>query len=174
MTHPTCAAIRLARPQDLETIRRIEQLSAARMRDTAYPYIADDEPTDLESLAARLAAGGLLVACDGADAPIAQVMFRPLREAWYVEQLDVLPAWAGRRIGAALLDAVAARARAASIGALVLSTFIDVPFNAPYYRRLGFDDLADGALDDELRAIRAEHVLRGLDETRRVFMRRSV
>jgi len=174
MTQPTGVRLRAARPADIEAIRDIERRAAVRMRQTPYSEIADAEPTDAATLAARVAAGGLMAACGDDDAPVAQVMFRPLGGDWYVEQLDVLPEYAGRRIGAALLDAVAARARAAGAAALVLSTFRDVPFNAPYYRRLGFIDLDDAALTQDLLAIRAEHVARGLDESRRVFMRRSV
>ena len=90
-----------------------------------------------------------------------------------------LPSLLGRRlpvgviaVGAALLDAVAGLARARGWPALTLSTFKDVPFNAPYYARLGFAEveaLTPGMLD-----IRAEHEARGLDETARVFMRREV
>jgi GNAT superfamily N-acetyltransferase len=49
------------------------------------------------------------------------------------------------RIGAALLDAVAERARAAGLDGLSLSTFREAPWNAPYYRRLGFVEVAGGA-----------------------------
>jgi GNAT superfamily N-acetyltransferase len=79
------------------------------------------------------------------------VMFRPVEDRAYVEQLDVLPAFAGRRIGAALLDAVAERARAAGLEGLSLSTFREVPWNAPYYRRLGFVDVPDAALTPGMR-----------------------
>jgi hypothetical protein len=47
-----------------------------------------------------------------------------------------------------------------------------VPFNAPYYRRLGFEDVE--ALTPAMAEIRAEHEARGLDETQRVFMRRPL
>lgn len=43
-----------------------------------------------------------------------------------------------------------------------------------YYRRLGFADVADDALTPAMRAIREEHLARGLDETARVFMVRDV
>ena len=93
-------------------------------------------------------------------------MFRPLEGGLYVEQLDVLPAFAGRRIGAALLDAVGER----TSGGLTLSTFRDVPWNAPYYARLGFAEV--DVLTPAMAEIRAEHLARGLDEDARVFMRR--
>jgi predicted N-acetyltransferase YhbS len=171
MTLSAKPTLRAARPSEIGLIRRIERLSASRMRQTAHPDLADDEPTDAATLAARIAVEGLVVACLD-DAPIAFVMFRPLGTGWYVEQIDVLPDHARRGIGAALFDEVARRARSAGAKALLLSTFTDVPFNAPYYARLGFEALPDGGLTEELRAIRAEHVARGLDEDRRVFMQR--
>jgi predicted N-acetyltransferase YhbS len=101
-------------------------------------------------------------------------MFAPLSTRFYIEELDVLTAWAGRRIGAELIEQVDWLARKAGAQQLVLSTFRDVPWNAPYYRRLGFSVIETAQLDAKLRAIRAAHVDRGLDESKRVFMRREV
>ncbi|HIH2643555.1 TPA: GNAT family N-acetyltransferase, partial [Burkholderia cenocepacia] len=67
-----------------------------------------------------------------------------------------------------------ARAAQDGIVEVVLSTFRDAPWNAPYYARLGFHIIDDASLDDALRAIRAHHVALGLDETQRVFMRADV
>ncbi|MBN3820504.1 GNAT family N-acetyltransferase, partial [Paraburkholderia sp. Se-20369] len=92
----------------------------------------------------------------------------------YLEELDVAPSHAGQRIGVRLIEQVAARAAEDGCAQIVLSTFRAPPWNAPYYRRLGFDDIDDATLDDTLRAIRAYHVSLGLDETRRVFMRRDL
>jgi len=66
------------------------------------------------------------------------------------------------------------RAAQDRIAEVVLSTFRDAPWNAPYYTRLGFLIIDDASLDDTLRAVRAHHVARGLDETQRVFMRADV
>ena len=163
--------IRPARPEEIEPVRAIERASAQRFVAIDMQALADDEPTDAATLQRRIGAGGLLVHAD-ADPPIGFVMFRPLADGLYIEQIDVLPEHAGRRLGAALIDAVAALARAQGRDALLLSTFRDVPWNAPYYRRLGFVDLPDDALGEPLQAIRREHLARGLDESRRVFMRR--
>jgi hypothetical protein len=56
----------------------------------------------------------------------------------------------------------------------VLSTFRDVPWNAPYYRRLGFADIDIAELDAALIERRNAHIARGLDESKRVFMRRDL
>ena len=96
--------------------------------------LAEDEPTAAEILVHRISTGGLLVASDEAGSPVAFVMFREVDGCAYIEQTDVLPSHAGKRIGAALIDEVEERAREASWPALLLSTFKDVPWNAPYYR----------------------------------------
>lgn len=166
MTH-----IRPARADEIERVREIERTSASRFLGTELASIADDEPTDAATLAERIAKDGLLVAEDEGS-PVAFVMFREAEGCAYVEQIDVLPSHERRGIGAALLDAAAQAARERGWSALTLSTFRDVPFNAPYYRRLGFAEVSE--LTSGMEQIRREHEARGLDETRRVFMRRDV
>jgi predicted N-acetyltransferase YhbS len=164
-------AFRAARPDEVETIRAIERASAQRFIGI-MDALATDEPTSATVLTAHIAGDGLLVATDG-DELAAFVMFRTVEDRAYVEQIDVLPVHEGRRIGAALLDVVSGRARKAGLKGLSLSTFKDVPWNAPYYRWLGFTDVADEALSPAMREIREEHRARGLDEDARVFMVRD-
>ena len=163
--------IRPACADEIERVREIERVSATRFFGTDRAWLAEDEPTDARTLAERIGSGGLLVATE-ADGPIAFVMFRLVEGCAYVEQIDVLPSHARRGIGAALLEAVAGVARARGWPALTLSTFKDVPFNAPYYARLGFAVVEE--LTPGLAKVRAEHEARGLDETARVFMQRKV
>jgi GNAT superfamily N-acetyltransferase len=163
-------AIRPAIFSEIEAVRDIERASAQRFLGV-MDDLAADEPSPASVLAARIETGGLLVAEIGADLA-AFVMFRPVEDSFYIEQIDVLPAFERQRIGAALIDAVADRARATGLARLTLSTFREVPRNAPYYRRLGFDDIVDGELTPGLLEIRREHLARGLDEEARVFMER--
>ena len=157
---------------EIAEIRTLERASAQRFVGL-MDVLADDEPTPAEVLAARIETCGLVVAVES-EVIVGFVMFRPVEDRAYVEQIDVPAAFAGRRIGAALLDVVDERARAAGWVGLSLSTFREVPWNAPYYRRLGFVAVADDALTPGMLTIRAEHVARGLDEDARVFMVRDV
>ena len=165
-------AFRTARQDEIETIRDLERVSAQRFQGM-IDALAADEPSPSAVLAARIEAGDLVVAVDGDDV-VGFVMFRTVEDHAYVEQVDVLPAYEGQRIGAALLDGVSGRARAAGLKGVSLSTFREVPWNAPYYRWLGFVEVADDALSPGMRAIRREHLLRGLDEDARVFMVRDI
>lgn len=165
-------AIRPALQREIDAIRDLERASSRRFLGV-MDALAVDDPTPADVLARRLGADGLLAATiDGELA--AFVMFRPLEDNSYIEQIDVDPRFQGRRIGAALIDAVAERAATAGLARLTLSTFRDIPWNAPYYRRLGFLDIPEAALSDALRAVRREHVARGLDEDARLFMQRPV
>ncbi|AAK25223.1 GNAT family N-acetyltransferase [Caulobacter vibrioides] len=168
--------IRPARFEELPAVQAIERLSARRFVGW-IDALADDDPSPLERLAERSASGGLLVAdVETGEGPKAAgfVMFRPMEDSLYIEQIDVAPAFERRRIGATLINAVADRAVALGLSRLTLSTFREIPWNAPYYRRLGFVDLDDEALGPALAEVRREHLARGLDESARVFMIRKV
>lgn len=160
--------------EDIEAVRAIERAAAQRFLGTDLKAIATDEPTDAVDISERVEAGGLWIASEPGGGPIGFVMFSELDGCGYVEEIDVLPTYAGRGIGATLLEVVAQVARARGWPALTLSTFEDIPWNAPYYRRLGFVDLPQEDLTSGLRRVRADHVARGLDESRRVFMRRPI
>lgn len=55
-----------------------------------------------------------------------------------------------------------------------LTTFRDVPFNAPLYARRGFAIVEEAEWTDGLRAVVASEAAHGLDVTARVVMRRAV
>ncbi len=56
---------------------------------------------------------------------------------------------------------------------MTLTTFTDIPWNAPYYTRLGFRVLDAGELTEGLREIRRAEAAMGLDAWPRVCMRRE-
>jgi GNAT superfamily N-acetyltransferase len=170
---PPAVLYRPATSDDVASIRVIEYEAAQRFVSVGLTGIAAARPMDAPFVLKKVLAHEVLVAeCEGAR--VGFVMFALLRARIYVEALDVIPAHAGRRIGAALLDQVDVLARQKGITRIELSTFRDVPWNAPYYRRLGFSELGENELDAALKRIRALRIARGVDETRRVFMRRAV
>jgi hypothetical protein len=136
--------------------------------------IADDEPLSLEDLAAFQRNGWAWVVADVDDRPIAYLLVDVLDGSAHVEQVSVHPDHARHGLGAALLDYAAVWARRHGLAALTLTTFTDVPWNGPYYQRLGFRHLADTELTPGLRAIRARETERGLDAWPRTTMRREI
>ena len=81
------------------------------------------------------------VACTEDDRPVGMV-FASVREgAVYVEELDVMPEFGRRGLGSRLLNCVCDWAREQRCAEVTLSTFRDVPWNGPFYRKHGFRDL---------------------------------
>ncbi|EST37103.1 hypothetical protein N566_14850, partial [Streptomycetaceae bacterium MP113-05] len=62
----------------------------------------------------------------------------------------------------------------AGLPALTLTTFADVPWNAPYYERCGFRPLAVHQETPGLRRRRAHEAAAGLDRWPRLCMRRDL
>ena len=90
-----------------------------------------------------------------------------------VEEVSVRPEAEGRGLGSALLEAAADWARTEGLDGVTLTTFRDVPWNAPFYERRGFRVLAEDDLTDGLVARRAEEAAAGLDPDLRVVMQRD-
>ena len=167
-------AFRFAAPDDAETVRTIEFDAGLRFASVGMAGIADAPPMSLALVERKIAAREILVAVDRDGTCAGFVMFEPQPARIYVQELDVLTSHAGRRIGAALIDEVAQLARSRRLMQLILSTYREVPWNAPYYRRLGFSDIEEADLDAALIARREAHIARGLDESKRLFMRRDL
>jgi GNAT superfamily N-acetyltransferase len=141
------------------------------------PDIAGHEPEPIEVLDAYRRSGRAWVLLpDGVatSVPVAYVLVHVVDGAAHVEQVSVDPAFARQGLGRRLLDHVASEARREARTAVTLTTFRDVPWNAPYYERCGFRVLDDAELGPELRAKRDAESAHGLDPTLRVCMRRDL
>ncbi|WAX77221.1 GNAT family N-acetyltransferase [Streptomyces sp. KMM 9044] len=162
--------IRPPAPDELSALQDIERAAGAPFRALGMPEIADDEPPALTILERHRRAGHCWVAADERDRPVAYLIAEPVDDALHVEQVSVHPRAAHRGVGRSLIAHAAGRARAQGLTALTLTTFADVPWNAPYYARLGFWTLAETELTPGLRRIRAEEGEHGLDRWPRVCM----
>ena len=80
----------------------------------------------------------------------------PLDGAFHIEEVAVSRAHHRQGVVRALLENVAAWAREMGFDALTLTTDQVLPWNAPYYERLGFSTIADAHLSPELRNALAE------------------
>jgi GNAT superfamily N-acetyltransferase len=163
--------IRPATAAELPALQDIERAAGAPFRDLGMPEIADDEPPALDVLERYRGAGRCWVAADERDHPAAYLVAEPVDGALHIEQVSVHPRAARRGVGRQLLAYAADRAREEGLSALTLTTFAEVPWNAPYYARLGFRTLSEADLTPGLRGIRATEAEHGLDRRPRVCMR---
>ena len=159
--------IRLARADELPRLQEIEDAAGRPFAAIGMTAIAEDPAPSLETLGEYQRAGRAWVA---GDPPYAYLIAKWVDGNLHIEQVSVHPDQAGRRIGRDLIEHVADWAGTP----LTLTTFADVPWNAPYYERLGFRRLRDDELTPAMRAIRAEEAAHGLDRWPRVAMRREL
>jgi len=165
-------SITTARPQDLTRLPAIE-LAAARLLAGYAPESILNATTDPEVLRKAQRDGHLWVAlADDLAVGFAHVEVIE-RETGHLEEIDVDPEHGRRGLGTKLILHVCGWAAANGYASVTLTTFRDVPWNMPFYARLGFEILPPAELSPALCAIVADETRRGLDPGRRVVMRRA-
>ncbi|MCX6050230.1 MAG: GNAT family N-acetyltransferase [Chloroflexi bacterium] len=170
--HTPRYAIRLARRDELTKLPAIELAAAQLFHATTYTWISSDTGMALADFEHWLVNGKLWVAVDATDEPVGFAVAHEVDGNAYLHELDIDPKHGRQGLGARLIDTVAAWAQTSGYRAVTLSTFADVAWNAPYYRRLGFRVLDDDELGPGLREVRAHEAEVGL--TNRVYMLRPV
>jgi GNAT superfamily N-acetyltransferase len=165
-------SIRPARRTEAGTLRDIERAAGRAFIAAGYPDVAAYEPTHGDDLRDAVNDGMLFVAADMTDWPVGFVFCATLDHGLYVQEINVHPDHAGHRLAIPLLEAADDLARQLDLPALLLTTFRTVPWNAPYYARLGFSILPEAAIGPDLQIVIARQRMAGLDISARVAMRR--
>ncbi|MBI1186745.1 MAG: GNAT family N-acetyltransferase [Alphaproteobacteria bacterium] len=165
--------LRPARNEDIPLLQAIERAAAELFRPLGLLTLEglSDVVSDAEHRA-NIAAG-LALAIEQDGAAVGYATGYAVESAVYLHQLDVHPDHQRRGLGRRLVDAFCARAKAQGANAVILSTFRDVPWNAPFYRTCGFADVQRPNYAPWMQAIEADQA-RMLDIDTRVFMRRPL
>jgi GNAT superfamily N-acetyltransferase len=165
--------IRLARLDEIPRIREIEDEAGLIFSGLGIIDETLDVSFPLEDLIRLVGMGQVWVGSLEDDVPVGMVIASVREEAVYVEEMDVLPTHGRRGLGARLLATICTWAQAQG-RAVTLSTFRDVPWNGPFYRKHGFRDLQPTEWTPGMRAIREKEAQHGLRVEARVFMRREL
>lgn len=165
--------LRAARPDEAPRLREIEHAAAQLFLSTPYAALVQGELPPLAHYEHFCAQGWAWVAIQD-EAIAAFALARPLADCLFVVELDVDPAFARRGLGAALLERLAALGRGFGLAQLGLTTFVDVPWNAPYYERLGFRALAPQEVPAPMAEVLAREIAAGLPAGSRVGMLRAL
>jgi len=122
--------IRFALPQDFAVLEEIERAADAL-------FVERFQPTDWPPPESRAADPGfVLVAGDDTLVGFAHVL--ETAGFAHLEQVSVVPDHGGRGVGRLLVETAMAEAHARGYDRLSLRTYADVPWNAPFYAKLGF------------------------------------
>lgn len=141
--------VRPTRPGDVTALPAIERAAGERFRD--YPELAWLAEGEVISAEQHLdyAERGLSWLALANDQPVGFILAELHASSLFIVELSVHLDWQGKGIGRRLIACVADQARKRGLASLTLTTFRDVPWNAPFYARLGFEMIT--TLTPELR-----------------------
>jgi GNAT superfamily N-acetyltransferase len=172
--NPPPGGVRPARQSDLRLLQEIERAAGRLFANVGMTLVADDEPPTVEVLREYAADGRAWVRTDQDDRPVAYLLAEVVDGCAHLEQVTVHPEHGHQGRGRDLVEHLVRWARNHHLPAVTLTTYVDVPWNGPYYQRLGFRLLDDEELTPGLRRIREGEAARGLDRWPRAAMRREV
>lgn len=180
---PEKYCIRLARKGDMKAIKEIELRAATRFKGTGLIDDLLDHHFDQEILKQLIAESLVWVAEEvpsnqlqdeakpALSGPVGFAIASVLGPIAYLEELAVLSNHGRQGLGRRLVETVAEWARASNFPHLSLSTFVNIPWNAPFYTTLGFEKLPQNRLEKELQEVHILEQKLGLPVDQRTFMR---
>lgn len=163
--------IRAARPEEIALLPQIENAADERYARVGLRRVIAMPPASIASLEQGRRDGRLWVATSPLNRVVGFALMKLLGGTAWLDQLSVLDRWQGRGLGAALIDRTAQRARALGHDTLYLSTYLGVPWNAPFYERRGFSSVPRGTWPQ---VFRRQFMIEGHPPWRRTIMQRRV
>ena len=166
--------IRLALTQELHALQRIEIAAGERFRGVGLAEVADGEPLSRKALQACLDNSLLWSATNDGDQPVGFLAAEALSASLHIVEVSVHPDFGRRGIGRSLINVAIKEARKCGYTRVTLSTFRKIPWNAPFYAKLGFQLLDKHDLNSELLIIRQSEIDAGMPIKERVFMQYQI
>lgn len=147
------AHIRLARENDAALLSAVERSAARRFQMVAgLEWVGKGGVLGEAVHPDCIRAGTCWVAVDEYDEPVGFLSAEKVVEReLHIHEMSVSEALQGHGIGRALLETAIEWAANHNFVALTLTTFRDVPWNAPFYSRIGFEVLSVSGVDENLR-----------------------
>ncbi|WP_269713472.1 GNAT family N-acetyltransferase [Caulobacter sp. NIBR2454] len=165
--------IRNATPADFPALQQIEVSAGEPFRNTDLAWVADDPPPSLEALQEHLDHDALwVIALDGR--PVGYLAGETHADLAVIHQVSIHMAHHRQGLGARLIETAIAAAREGGATAMGLTTYRDIPWNAPYYARLGFVEVTGADIPPALAAMREAEAAAGHDPALRCVMVRPL
>lgn len=163
-------SLRLARVEDAAAMPAIERAAAELFtHGVGLEGFDPDDTWEIPDLQRLIRRGHSLVAHVG-ETMAGFLVAQPFSRELHIWEMDVHPRFGRRGIGAGLVRAAQIDARNTGFRALTLTTFRDLPWNAPFYARLGFEEVTALDAHPRLAGELANEVDDGLPAERRCAM----
>jgi len=162
--------VTLASKAHLAALAPIELAAAAIFSEADLPPAIRYRVTELDLLREAQNDDRIWVALTGNGVPVGFALATLVGDGAHLDEVDVLPNYGQRGIGTELVNAVACWARDKGFSALTLITFKHLPWNAPFYEKLGFTRLRTAELATGLAKLIEEEGKAGIDVKKRIGM----
>lgn len=169
--------VRPARGNEIGELQNIDLASAMLFRGTGLidfgPLGEPTQPIPEDRLRRGFGDGLIWVAVDHMEEIVGFALCSDRGDDLYLDQLSVLPRHGRQGLGARLVRRCLQEAEARAFKRVSLSTFRKVPWNGPFYKKLGFREIPGWRLNDWQAEIR-ELQKTTMDVRLRCFMQRTV
>ncbi len=145
--------IRQATNADCGLLPAIEQSAGRAFADLGMDDVANEPLPPAEAWEPYCESQTLWVAVDEADRPFGFLASGVQGDLLFIYELAVAHGRQRQGAGGSLIATAEAAARALGLKSVFLTTFCDVPFNGPYYARLGYAMVGDAALSPTLQTV---------------------
>ena len=168
---PSNVTIRLAREDEIETLRRIERSAAQAFRlIEAFSWLAVGDVQSAERHRNLIGKGTNWVAATGGGDPVGFLSAEIVGRDLHIWEISVDHLQQGLGIGRGLIQHALEDAARRGLDAVTLTTFRTIPWNCPFYERLGFRTLDDAELSPRLADVLDEEAEHGLARDTRCAM----
>ena len=158
---------------DVSLLIAIERDAGEMFRTVGLDAIADAEPDDPQTLRAHIEDGTAWVAEYAGDV-VGYAVASVVDGHAHLGQVSVIRGAQRIGVGRLLIERVERWGREQELGSITLTTFVDVPWNGPYYARLGYEPIPLSELTMGLAEIRTNETANGIDITPRIAMRKAL
>lgn len=147
------AHIRPAQPDDAPFLPGVEHAAAQVFREIeGLAWLADTVTLSVERHQQLIALSTCWVVVDAQETPQGFLSAERQGDALHIVEVSVAQAVQGQGWGRKLVEVAMEHARSNGLESVTLTTFKHVPWNAPFYRRLGFEPATSPHLEEMLAA----------------------
>ena len=169
---PSNVTVRPAREDEVETLRQIERSAAQAFRlIEAFSWLAVGDVQSAERHRELIELDTNWAAVGDEDHPVGFLSAEIFGRELHIWEISVDHLHQGLGIGRKLIRHAIDAAEARGLEAVTLTTFRTIPWNCPYYERLGFRTLDEAELSPRLADVLGLEAEHGLARDTRCAMR---
>ncbi len=160
--------IRRPNPDELALLPALEADAGRRFADVGMDSVAAVPPPPLQPFVQAHQRDLLWII--GHPQPLGFILLSIVDGHTHIDEVSVRIDASGQGLGRLLIEHACTLATQKGHNRVSLTTFRDVPWNAPYYRRLGFEAVSTDAAAPELQAIARQEAAKSRHAAARIAM----